>query len=508
MEELPRLRPEAAKYWLTRAILLRALGLIYGVAFLILVFQWRGLIGSHGILPAQGFLRFVDEQLGAGAFTQLPGLFWITCSDRALQLGAFAGLGLSLAAVLGRGSAVVFAGLWLLQLSFASVGQIFWGYGWELLLLELGFLAIFASPGVLRTRRAPFPPNVLLVFLFRWVLFRVLFGAGLIKLRGDECWTALTCLATHYETQPNPGPLSLYFHALPLAAHRAGAVFNHLVELVVPFGVFGPRRVRTAAGALAIAFQTILILSGNLSFLNWLTIVPALACFDDRTYARVLPGFMLRHLRTADGNPEHAEENKARLYTVRGFFALILVLSIAPTVNLVMPHQVMNGSFDPLHLVNTYGAFGSVDAERHEVIIEGTRGDPLAGEVRWEEYEFPCKPGRVDRRPCLVTPYHYRLDWQMWFAGHRQRAGDAWFFKLIIELLRGNRDVTALLSRDPFADGRPRYVRALLYHYRFVHPGQAGYWTRELIGEYLRPISLDDADVRAFLEARPWMAGE
>jgi hypothetical protein len=452
----------------------------------------------------------VKTVLGSRAFVQLPTVFWLGCTDIALLSAAWAGLALALLAVAGHGSAVLFGALWVLQLSFESVGQIFWGYGWELLLAEAGFLAIFTAPRVLPFRGASFPPSSPLILLHRWVLFRVLLGAGLIKLRGDECWTALTCLATHYETQPNPGPLSLYFHALPLWVHQAGALFNHLVELLVPFGLFGPRRLRTAAGVLAIVFQLVLIASGNLSFLNWLTLVVALACFDDATFERALPRALLLRLHEARLELRaSACESTARRRTVLGLLTLVGVLSIAPTMNLLLPGQAMNASFDPLHLVNTYGAFGSVDRERHEVVLEGTRGNPLEGDVRWEEYAFRCKPGDVNRRPCWITPYHHRIDWQMWFAGHRQRAGDAWFLRLVIELLRGNPAVSELLEHDPFAapangarrEG-PRYIRALLYHYRFVRPGEPGYWKRELIGEYLRPIALDDADVVEFMRRR------
>jgi hypothetical protein len=510
-EGLPPLRP-ITDYWLTRALSLRALAGIYGVAFLILTFQCRGLFGAHGILPARTFLLYVHERLGARAFLELPGLFWLDCSDGVLLAGSLLGLGLSVVAIAGYGTALVFAALWLLQLSFVSVGQIFYGYGWELLLLEMGFLAIFTAPRIARPRTAPFPPSPALLVLHRWVLFRVLLGAGLIKLRGDDCWTALTCLATHYETQPNPGPLSQYFHALPMLAHRGGVLFNHFVELVVPFGLFLPRRIRILSGLLAIAFQTVLILSGNLSFLNWLTIVVALTAFDDPGFRRCLPGALVRRIHEAgEAARRSAYESTARKRTIVGLLVVIGALSIAPALNLVLPNQAMNASFDPLRLVNTYGAFGSVDKERHEVVLEGTRGDPASRDVVWEEYEFPGKPGSVERRPRWVTPYHFRLDWQMWFAGHRQRAGDTWFFKFVIELLRGNRTVTGLLSHDPFrvssGAAPPRYIRALLYRYRFLPPGSKAVWSRDLLGEYLRPVSLDDADVQAFLSERPWLEG-
>ena len=292
-------------------------------------------------------------------------------------------------------------------------------------------------------------------------------GAGLIKLRGDPCWTDLTCLVDHYQTQPNPSPLSYYFNELPLWAHRTGVLFNHLAELVAPWGLFGPRRVRHLAGAIIVAFQGMLILSGNLSFLNWLTVAVALSAFDDSAFLRLLPGRLRataeEGLRRVVAN---AKESSARKWTTVALGVVVLLLSIAPVVNMISPDQRMNASFDPFYLVNTYGAFGSIEHERHEVVLEGTREDPTSSgqaSTRWVEYEFPCKPGDPRRRPCLVTPYHYRLDWQMWFAGLSSPSRQPWILKLAYELLRGNRAVAALLSKDPFAASPPRYVRARLF---------------------------------------------
>ena len=397
----------------------------------------------------------------------------------------------------GAGGAFLLA----VYLSFVDVGQVFYGYGWELLLLETGFLAIFLAPAFRLRSFASSPPPVAVVWLLRWVLFRVMLGAGLIKLRGDPCWVHLTCLVDHYETQPNPGPLSWYFHAMPLWFHRGGALFNHFVELVVPWGYFGPRRIRRAAGALTILFQVILILSGNLSFLNWLTIVVAVSCFDDS----LLEGLFSRKLRERVRDlAVGAVESVGRRRTIVGLVILILVLSVGPAFNLLSPSQTMNASFFPLPLVNTYGAFGSVEHERHEVVLEGTRDDVLSGEARWLEYEFPCKPGDPRRRPCFVTPYHYRLDWQMWFAGLSDFRREPWILKLVYELLRGNPAVTSLLSKDPFAGEPPRYVRALLYRYRFTRDHREGWWVRERLGEYLRPLSADDPALREFLARRGW----
>lgn len=266
---LPTFRT-VSSYWLVRAALLRGLGLIYAVAFLILVRQGQALLGEHGILPARHFTELVAANQGsrAAGFWLLPSAFWISASDAWLSIGAWLGLLGGLAMLAGFANAPLCALLWALYLSFVHVGQIFYGYGWDMLLCEAGFLAIFLAPALRpRELEARSAPPLVVIVLFRWLTFRIMFGAGLIKLRGDECWRDLTCLAYHYETQPNPGPLSPLFHAAPLWFHKIGTAFNHLVEVVAPFGVFGPRPLRLVAGALIVVFQAILILSGNLSFL-------------------------------------------------------------------------------------------------------------------------------------------------------------------------------------------------------------------------------------------------
>lgn len=490
---------EDASYWHTRMLFLRGLGFIYLVAFGLLFRQLDGLLGSRGLLPINWFLSDVRNALGAAAYIRLPTLLFITSSDVALKVACSIGLALSVAALLGRANAVVFGALWVIYMSFVHAGQIFYGYGWELLTLEAGFLAIFIAPPWSPNTYGASPPPVLVVWLLRWLLFRVMFGAGLIKVRGDPCWLELTCLADHYETQPNPSPLSYYFHAMPMWFHKGGTAFNHFVELVVPFGLFGPRRIRHTAGAFTIVFQTILIFSGNLSFLNWLTIVVALSAFDDSFFEKILPA---RFVETALTASSRAVTSVKRRTTIVLLAVVIALLSIVPVINLISPNQKMNASFDPFDLVNTYGAFGSVDHERHDVVIEGTWDDVLAGDARWLEYEFPCKPGDPHRAPCLITPYHYRLDWQMWFAGHADEAHDGWFLRLIYDLLRENRAVTALLEKDPFEGRPPRYVRALLYHYRFAHGQRGVWWNRELLGEYLRPVALDDPALMRVLRRR------
>ncbi|HVW24108.1 MAG TPA: lipase maturation factor family protein [Polyangiaceae bacterium] len=502
----PRFWEDRSPHFVTRSALVRALGFVDAVAFWCLWRQMDGLLGSRGILPIAQFLSRLPQMLGAKAYLELPTLLWLSSSDRVLHALCLVGLLLSLLALAGFANAWSLFAIWAIYSSFVHAGQIFYGYGWELLMIEAGFLAIFLVPARgFRVDSREQPPKSV-VWLFRWLTFRVMFGAGLIKLRGDPCWTALTCLADHYQTQPSPNPLSPYFNALPLFGHKLGALFNHLVELVAPWGLFGPRRARIVAGTLIVVFQTVLISSGNLAFLNWLTIAVALSAFDDAAFERILPASLRERVRrrfAALG--EGISPSRARRVTLRVLVAIIAFLSIFPVVNMLSPEQAMNASYDPLNLVNTYGAFGSVGHQRHEVILEGTWDDPLSGEARWQEYDFPCKPGDPMRPHCVASPYHYRLDWQMWFAGFPEQAQDAWFLKLVYELLRENSAVTALLAHDPFRGRPPRFVRALRYRYWFAPRSSPAYWERELVGEYLRPISKDDAELVAFLKRRGWL---
>jgi hypothetical protein len=481
------LRSAPQRYELTRFVFLRGLGFVYAVAFGVACAQWRGLIGSDGLLPAA---RYVDRVRQGTSFLEWPTLFRLDASDAALQASAWLGLGLAVAVMLGVENALVMLALWAIDISFCHVGQIFWGYGWEILLLEAGFLAIFLCPvRSLRPLHPSSPAPPLVIWLLRWLVLRVMLGAGLIKLRGDPCWRDLSCLVYHYETQPVPGPLSPLLHHAPLWFHQLGVLFNHFVELAVPFGVFGPRRVRHVAGALIIAFQCFLIVSGNLSFLNWLTIVVCLSCFDDELLLQRAP----RRLRERAARAAEAVPGRAQRVTLFILATVVACLSVDPIVNMLSPRQQMNTSFDPLHLVNSYGAFGTVGRVRNEVVLQGTLDAQLGPTTRWLDYELPCKPGDVQRAPCLITPYHYRLDWQMWFAAMSEAQREPWLIHLAYKLLSAEPAVLALFEVDPFKGERPRFVRAELYEYHFARPGEGrdATWTRSLVGEYLAPLSLE-----------------
>jgi hypothetical protein len=492
-------------YALTRFAILRLLALVYAVAFTVLIRQQDALIGSDGLLPAAPYLARVRDAVGSPgqAVLALPTLFWLDCSDHALHVAAWVGLALALAALAGMTNALSQLALWAIYLSFVQVGQLFYGYGWETQLLETGFLAVFLCP--VRTL-GPFPPTappVAVIWLFRWLIARIMLGAAAIKLRGDPCWRDFTCLDYHYETQPVPSPLSWWFHAQPHWAQALGVAFNHYVELIAPFLIVLGRRLRLVAGMSFVAFQLILIASGNLSFLNWLTIVPALACFDDAALGRLVPRRSRTRVlaRVAVAPPRTAHRAAATVLAV-----VVAVLSINPVRNLLSSHQAMNRSYDPLHLVNTYGAFGSVGRTRDEVVIEGTADTTIGPDTVWREYQFPCKPGDVARRPCLISPYHYRLDWQLWFAAMSSIGHEPWLLHLVDKLLSGDPVIKPLLAVDPFPTTPPRYVRIQLYRYRFTRPGSGNsdWWTRTYVGPYLRPIAHDDPELRRAMQRFGW----
>jgi hypothetical protein len=484
---------------LTRFLFLRLLGLVYLVAFLIVVNQWPPLLGSHGLLPARELLDSLAAGRGRGlaTFLGLPTLFWLDAGDAAFRAGGYVGLVLSGCVLLGFANVPILALLWFLYMSYVHAGRTFYGYGWEILLLETGFLAIFLAPP---WRMGPFerrtPPSPIVIVLLRWLVFRLMFGAGLIKLRGDPCWRDLTCLVFHYETQPNPNPLSWYLHHLPAWFHRLEVGFNHVVELIAPWFVFGPRQARHLAGGLIVLFQVLLILSGNLSFLNWLTMAVAIACFDDGLLGRAVPAAIRDRLaeRTAG-----TEESKARAMTTYALAIVVGLLSLNPIVNMLSPRQVMNTSFDPFDLVNTYGAFGSIGRERFEIVLEGTADAEPADAAAWVEYQFKCKPGDPGRRPCWVSPYHYRLDWQMWFAAMPGAGTPPWLVRLVAKLLAGDAGVRGLLAPGPFQDRPPRWIRGRLYRYEFTRPGETGWWRRALVGEYLPPLSSDSPVLAEYL---------
>lgn len=494
-------------YWLTRFLILRLLGAIYAVAFLVAIHQIIPLIGENGLLPVGIFLNRVREELGStsGGFMRLPSLFWFVHSDVSLLTVAWIGFLLSCVVLAGYANALLLAVLWFLYMSFVHVGQEWYGYGWEIQLLETGFLAIFLCP--LFDLRA-FPkrsPPMQVIILFRCLIFRIMLGAGLIKIRGDEVWRNGTALYYHFQTQPLPGPLSRWFHFFPRTVLKLGVWYNFLAELVAPWFIFRPRIGRHIAGSAIVLLQIILIFSGNLSFLNWLTIIPALACFDDGFWSKLLPRRLIQKAEIAAANalPSRPMQITAWIVTI-----VIAILSVQPILNMLSPRQIMNTSFNSLDIVNTYGAFGSVGRERLNVVFEGTMDLVPDEHAKWKSYLYKGLPVATDQKPAQIAPYQLRLDWQMWFAAMSSPNEYPWTYNLIAKLLRNDPGATGLFAENPFPQKPPRFIRAVLYEYTFAKPGnpEGSWWFRERVGDVWIPaLSAEDPNLIERLKSGRWI---
>jgi len=467
------------EYWFSRFLIQRGLGLIYLLAFLNAFNQFRPLLGVNGLLPVPTFLKKTT-------FKRHPSLFHWHYSDQLFGIVASAGIILSLTALMGLADAgplwlsmLIWLLLWALYLSIVNVGQIFYGFGWESILLEAGFYAIFLGP-------LHYQMPLAMVFVLRWLVFRIEFGAGLIKIRGDSCWREFTCLNYHHETQPMPNPLSRFFHNLPEGIHKFETLSNHIVQLGAVWLLFAPQPVASYAALLMVLTQGYLLLSGNYAWLNLLTLILAFSGFSD--------GF-LQQLMPINPPPELADPVYFQAMAA-ALTALVIYLSINPVKNMISPHQRMNFSYNPLHLVNTYGAFGSVTKQRNELVIEGTTDKQIDENTQWEAYEFKGKPGDPQHRPPQIAPYHLRLDWQIWFAAMTSIRANPWLIRLVLKLLEDHKPVIKLLKSNPFEDNPPRYIRVNLYRYRFSTPQEkkntGQWWQREFLREYLPPQKRED----------------
>ena len=478
-------------YWLTRLLLERGIGIIYLIAFLVALNQFNPLLGENGLLPVPLWIKQVP-------FRESPSLFYFW--PRNIAFTTFAWIGIVLSCVVISGYAyrytwlniAVWIAIYLIYLSFVNVGQTFYAFGWESILLEACFFAIFLGGSKVVPQQIP-------IYLFRWLLFRIMFGAGLIKLRGDPCWRNLTCLNYYYETQPMPNPLSWFFHWAPQWVNKGGVLFNHFAELIVPFAYFLPQPIAGIAGIITIVFQLFIILSGNLSWLNWLTLFLAFSTLDAKFLS------FAGHFRWPQLNPPILATGIIDAVLL----IVVAVLSFPVVVNMFSSRQIMNTSFNSLHLVGTYGAFGSITRTRYEVIVEGATDAVLTPATQWREYEFRGKPGQLNYRPPQIAPYHLRLDWLMWFAAMGSYQDYPWFVNFVAKLLQNDKAVLSLLRTNPFPDKPPRWVRAELYEYHFTTPAERqqthNWWKRTYTSPYFPAVSMESPGFRAVLQSEGWL---
>jgi predicted DCC family thiol-disulfide oxidoreductase YuxK len=483
---------------------LRALGAIYLFAFLSLWGQIDGLIGHDGILPVDRLMSALGREYGAHGigwdrFRLVPTLCWLSSSDASLHVQCAAGAVLAVALILDLAPILCLVLLWLLYLSLATVGREFLGYQWDNLLLETGFLAIVVTPLHLRPR----PPRIEVlsrwaIWLPRLLLFKLMFSSGCVKLAsGDPSWRSLTALSFHYQTQPLPTWLAWYANQCPMWFHKTSCALMFAIELLAPFLIFLPRRPRLLGCALLVFFQVLILLTGNYTFFNGLTLALCLFLVDDIGFRRILPR---RFLAWSRARPEPTSTrwrgwHGGLTWAVAIAFVPLSLLQVVRSTGArpawLSPIESVEGWLDPLRTISGYGLFAVMTTERREIVVEGSDDG-----VTFVPYEFPYKPGDVTGRLRFVAPHQPRLDWQMWFAALGSVRGQRWFVSFCARLLQGSPKVTALLGKNPFPIHPPRFLRAELYEYDFTEPAErrssGAWWKRERIGEYLPRISLPE----------------
>ena len=479
---------ERTTFYLSRWLFLRGLGCIYLIAFLSLWVQIHGLIGSNGILPAEQYLAAVRQQLGTEGYYLLPTLFWLNPSDACLHFLCAGGVVLSLVLIAGFFPTAALTGLWIFYLSLVAVGQAFLSFQWDVLLLEAGFLAIFFAPLQIREAFARVSETSgAFLWLLRWLLFRLMFASGFVKLASDEVWRNLTALNFHYETQPLPTWLGWYVHQLPEWLHKVSVIGMFAVELIVPFLIFAPRRLRTAGCIGLIGLQLLILLTGNYCFFNLLAIALCFLLIDDVTWKGLLSKRFMPNFQSVENSP-----HRYRRVCIAVVATLLFLLSgIRFGGQLFRDVRFPDVAWiRPFRSVNTYGLFADMTESRPEIIVEGSND-----RITWKTYRFRWKPGDLKEAPKWVAPHQPRLDWQMWFAalqGNPQNT--SWFLHFMGALLQGRPEVLQLLAENPFPDTPPRYVRATLYDYHFTDiatkRSEGTWWYRERKGLYCPAVSL------------------
>ena len=485
------------RYFCARRWFLRALGLIYLIAFVSLWVQIDGLVGSNGMSPVSQFLPAAREQLGQEAYSLLPTLCWFNSSNASLHFLCGSGVVLSLLLIAGIVPFVSLIALFVFYLSLTIAGQTFLSFQWDILLLETGFLSIFLAPWQLRPKRGREPPvSRAALFLLKLLLFKLMVMSGVVKLTsGDDSWgwlnhsfhwSALTALDYHYWSQPLPTLFAWWADKSPEWFKHFSVAFCLVVEIIVPFFIWAPRRPRLIAAGLIIFLQIAIGVTGNYCFFNLLTIALCLLLIDDAAIGR-------KHATVIDRRYTH------RLSTYGAIAVIVVTLPInawliftafKPDASWPRPLAAVYGRLEAFRIANGYGLFRVMTKDRGEIVIEGS-----ADGIDWLPYEFKWKPGDVKRAPGWCAPHQPRLDWQMWFAALGTPQQNPWFSGLAIRLLQGSGDVSRLLAHNPFPDQPPHYIRAGFYRYRFTtveeHRQSGAWWKRQELGEYLPTVSLD-----------------
>lgn len=495
-----RQRPGAETYFLTRSIFLRLLGVAYLAAFGSIAVQVDGLIGSRGILPAARYLNAIHERYGSESYSLVPTLAWFNSSDGFLHFLCYGGIVLAILLILGVTPQVCLVLLWSFYLSLLGVGQDFLGFQWDALLLEAGFLAIFFAPmKLMLSAKNTAPPSRLVRFLLLWLLLRLMFLSGVVKITsGDPTWANWTAMSYHYETQPLPSWTSWFMHNLPMSAHKAESLATLVIELGIPILYFAPRQLRRLGFIWTVLLQIMIASTGNFGFFNLLTAVLCVPLLDDASW----PAWLRK--RFLPDASQQRPRPKWRGFVLAPLAAVLLIATTARGIlrahfspDWLRPAYPLVQHLAPFQIANAYGLFEVMTTQRPEIVIEGSNDG-----VTWKAYHFRYKPDDdLARRPRFCTPHMPRLDWQLWFAAMGDMNQSPWTIGLFRRLLEGSPPVLGLFRDNPFPDAPPKYVRALQYEYHFTtreeRATSGNWWKRELIGTFCPPISLDDLrDVR------------
>ncbi|HEV2965276.1 MAG TPA: lipase maturation factor family protein, partial [Chthoniobacterales bacterium] len=468
------------------------LGLIFLIAFVSLWVQIDGLVGSGGVVPIADLLPAARAQIGDRAYSILPTLCWFNSSDAFLHFLCGGGVVLSLLLVFRIAPAISLLGLVTFYLSFAAAGDgilnPFFNYQWDALLIETGFFSIFLAPWRLWPRRNYEPPvSRAALFLLKLLLFKLMLMSGVVKLTcGEDSWWNLTALDYHYWSQPLPTIFAWWADKSPDWFKHFSVAFCLVVEIIVPFFIWAPRRLRLLACGLLIFLQIVISVTGNYNFFNLLTIALCLLLIDDSALKRGSATVTDRRYRIGD-----------RLSISSTVVVLVLTLPFdawhiySSFQRYPGPPPVFVQHLETFRIVNGYGLFRVMTKDRKEIVIEGSMDG-----LEWKPYEFKWKPGDLMRPPGWCQPHQPRLDWQMWFAALGSYRENPWFVQTVIALLHSKPQVIALFERNPFPETPPRFVRATFYRYRFTnaeeHRETGAWWKREELGEYLPSVSLED----------------
>ena len=452
---------DPAPFLTARWIWLRALGAIFFSAFYALWFQIHGLIGPGGTLPARDYLLYAKQAVGAKAYWLIPSLLWIDASRGALTVIVAFGLAASLAIVFNLWPRLSIGVALICFLSFVSAAQDFSGYQSDGMLLEAAFLSLFLAPrGLLPKFGAHDPPTRAAVFLLQWEWFRIYFESGVVKiLSGEEQWRHLTAMDKYYENGPLPTWIGWHVQQFPHWFHASTALATLVVELLVAWLVFAPRRARLVAFCIVTPLQIGIILTANYAFLNYLVLALGVLLLEDFWTAAAKPPLS----KAAARLPQSI------------VLPLIFVLSITSFFG-----------FDPIaqfRIVNNYGLFAVMTRHRYEIEFQGTRDGQT-----WIAYPFRYKPQNPRRAPGIFAPYQPRFDWNLWFASLGHVSDNPWVLSVEQRLLENDPDVLRLFAGNPFASQPPREVRAVLWQYWFTTSAErartGNWWNRRDLGEW------------------------